>query len=65
VFKDKKTKYPIFDSLHYKKMSKKYLCYNLVLSTSCEPSSYVEAENSSQWLEAMENEIEALKCSTA
>jgi hypothetical protein len=53
-------KYPLSSVLSYDSLSSKHLKYTLALSTSIEPKSYKQAILSSEWINAMNVELQAL-----
>lgn len=56
-----KTSYPITNVLSYHSLFDKHLKYTLAITASKEPSSYDEARNSLEWVDAMRKEIKALQ----
>ncbi|WVZ15611.1 hypothetical protein V8G54_013177 [Vigna mungo] len=55
------TPYPITNVLSYKNLSDKHLKYTLAITNDKEPSSYEQAKNIPEWINAMQKEIQALQ----
>ncbi|GJW52763.1 putative RNA-directed DNA polymerase [Tanacetum coccineum] len=57
---DSKLKYGIEKHVNYSKLNSVNYCFTTTLNKSVEPSTYYDAVKDARWVEAMNNEIEAL-----
>ena len=58
---DSKVKYPLSDVLSYDQLSDSYKQYICAISTQDEPTSYKEAIKYPEWIQAMNEELQALE----
>lgn len=57
---DKGKKYPLSIVINYSNLSNAHKSYSLAISMDTEPKTYSSASKNKQWIEAMDNEIDAL-----
>lgn len=61
IIVENRPKYPLSDVVSYSNLSSQYKAYTLAISSEIEPKNYKEASQSSAWVKAMHEELQALK----